>query len=341
MGITDTFTSSALSFAISGNCGISPFLTLFLVGCIEVTNPDLLTMSPRMENLISSWWTIAALGAMTVLEFSAKCIPFVDECIDSIIIWIVPVMSVLGTISTFGVYHFPTIETDDDEDVGGYYDNNGGGGGAEQYYFDQAGFDDNDDDDARRRLTLIVTLSNQSITQIVVLTIGIGLAVSVHMFKMLVRVFGETWLTKILTILETCFCVFTVILAVLIKETAMIVAGFFFFIAGYNLFIRLERYRMREGELLASEQEERMRTRYRLARFTFNLGSRGNDTDDVFKGKNKGSPKSSNSDAADNDTEVGSLESLPVEGSYRKMPEEENVKSPKKVSWAYIEGTEF
>jgi hypothetical protein len=87
----------------------APFLTLFLVGIIKKSNPDLLAMGESMENLIASWPGLIFLGIMTVLEFVAKCVPVFDEAMDSVMLFIIPFMSVLGTLSTFGLYSFSMI----------------------------------------------------------------------------------------------------------------------------------------------------------------------------------------------------------------------------------------
>eukprot|EP00584_Thalassiosira_punctigera_P006473 CAMPEP_0172535998 /NCGR_PEP_ID=MMETSP1067-20121228/7833_1 /TAXON_ID=265564 ORGANISM="Thalassiosira punctigera, Strain Tpunct2005C2" /NCGR_SAMPLE_ID=MMETSP1067 /ASSEMBLY_ACC=CAM_ASM_000444 /LENGTH=52 /DNA_ID=CAMNT_0013320987 /DNA_START=120 /DNA_END=275 /DNA_ORIENTATION=+ len=44
--------TSALSLTLSGNTGVAPFLTLFLVGVIEKSDPTLLYMDGWVEKII-------------------------------------------------------------------------------------------------------------------------------------------------------------------------------------------------------------------------------------------------------------------------------------------------
>jgi hypothetical protein len=96
MGFFNTLTSTAVSFVVGGNTGISPFLSLFLVGIVERCNSKLLNMSGFTEALLSSYAGLTFLGAATVLEFVSHCVPVVDQIIDSIMTFVVPIMSVLG-----------------------------------------------------------------------------------------------------------------------------------------------------------------------------------------------------------------------------------------------------
>lgn len=58
MGFFDTLTATAVSFTVAGNTGVTPFLTLFLVGCVERANPNLLQMDETMETLLASYMAI-------------------------------------------------------------------------------------------------------------------------------------------------------------------------------------------------------------------------------------------------------------------------------------------
>ena len=70
----DYISSSALSLVVSGNTGISPFLTLFVLGLVEMGNPELLNMGETMEVALASWWSIGILGLLTAGETVGKCI---------------------------------------------------------------------------------------------------------------------------------------------------------------------------------------------------------------------------------------------------------------------------
>merc|ERR1712023_583405 len=101
--ILDYLTSSAVSLTVSGNTGISPFLTLFLLGITERSDPTLLNMDSTMEEILASVPAIGLLGLLTILEFVGKCVPVIDEMIDSVEVFIVPVLSILGSLGTLGL----------------------------------------------------------------------------------------------------------------------------------------------------------------------------------------------------------------------------------------------
>lgn len=197
MGFFDVLQSAAVSMVVAGNNGIAPFLTLFLVGCIEKNNPDLLTMSSTMENVVASWPGLIFLGTLTILEIVAKCVPVLDQIVDSVMLFIVPCTSVIGTLSTFGLF--------------GHL----------------AG-----DDEGRR---LSVASGALVFLQIVLVCVGVCLAVSLHLFKMLVRLMGIGCLNCVFTIAEIGFCVSTVTIAIFAKEIAIIIAALLFIAAGYTI----------------------------------------------------------------------------------------------------------
>ena len=65
--VFDYVTSSAVSLTVSGNTGISPFLTLFLLGVIERSDPELLQMDGWIEKVLSSWISIVILGIPSII----------------------------------------------------------------------------------------------------------------------------------------------------------------------------------------------------------------------------------------------------------------------------------
>lgn len=157
MAFLDWLTTTALSFTISGNAGVSPFLSLFLVGVIEKTNPELLQMDGTIEWILSSWITIFIWGALAVLEVVGKCIPVIDEVIDSVMTFVVPIVSILGSLSTFGL--FTAV-------------NNG----------------ESIEDEGRR----VLSIASGALTflQICIVGVGIILALCMHGMKMLLRLIG-------------------------------------------------------------------------------------------------------------------------------------------------------
>lgn len=198
----DSLGDAALSFALSGNTGVSPFLTLFLVGALERANPALLDMGGTMENLLASGPSLCFLGAMSVVEFVAKCIPALDQVVDTAMLFIVPIMSILAGLSAFGT------EEDNDANM-------------------------NMEQDANRSLN--VAESTSSFFQVIVIVIGVGLAVSVHMLKMLIRLVGIGWLTNCLTVIETTFCIVAVTLSIYIRQVAIFLACLILVVSIFNL----------------------------------------------------------------------------------------------------------
>lgn len=190
MGFMDFISTSATSLVIGGNTGINPCLTLFMVGCLERINPDLLHMDGTMESLLSSWPGLIALGIASCLEFIGNCVPILDQVIDSAMTFIIPIMSVAGSLSTFGLFSQLESETSDQ--------------GNRMLGMDGSG--------------LIVFF------QVILVICGIGLALALHLFKMFVRLLGEGCLTGLLSALEVMwtFCVVTVV--IFIQPIAIVVA---------------------------------------------------------------------------------------------------------------------
>jgi hypothetical protein len=157
MAFFDWLSTTALSIIFSGNTGVSPFMSLFLIGLLEKTNPDLLQMDGTIEWILSSWFTIVIWAMLMVLEFVGKCIPVVDEVIDSAMTFVVPIFSIMGSLATFGLFNAV---------------NNG----------------ENLEDEGRRRLT--IASAALTFLQIVLIGVGIVLALCMHGIKMLVRLIG-------------------------------------------------------------------------------------------------------------------------------------------------------
>ena len=101
--VFDSVSSAALSLTASGTTGISPFLTLFLLGLIEKTMPDLLPMGGPLETILANWWSLIVLGLLAALEIFSKCVPALDEIIDSFEVFLVPLLSVVATMATLGI----------------------------------------------------------------------------------------------------------------------------------------------------------------------------------------------------------------------------------------------
>lgn len=197
--LLDKLTGIAVSFTVAGNTGVTPFLTLLLVGCLERSHPDLLHMDDATAGLLASWPSLVLLACLSALEFVAKCVPVVDEIMDAAMTFVVPVVSTIGSLSTMSL-----LSTTAD-----------------------------DDNDGNRRLSALGGI--WVFFKLVLIFIGIALALGMHLTKMLLRLIGEGWLTGILTALETTYVVTTVTLAIFIKPLAILVAAGIILAAGHSL----------------------------------------------------------------------------------------------------------
>jgi len=260
----DYITSSSISLVASGNAGISPFLTLLVLGCVEMYNPELLNMGNTMETALSSWWSIAILGVLTLGEMIGKCIPAIDELIDSAEVFVVPIISILASLATMGLLPGAKDNTADDGmgqtvDVAGMfgqdefdvYDNkedlmgaigglfNGGnrlledttGGGA-------IVTDDN----------IIASDLNDfgegfmTFTKICLVVFGVCLSLLIHFFKMILRasslVCTGGCCQPCITITEFLLVIFGVIFALIAPIFAVIAAGALLCAAAYTIYRR-------------------------------------------------------------------------------------------------------
>jgi hypothetical protein len=194
MGFMDFLTSTAVSLVVGGNTGINPFLTLFLVGGIENMNPDLLNMEGKMEDLLASWPSLIVLGILTVLEFVSMCVPVLDQIVDTVMTFVIPIMSVLGSMSTFGLFNQMADQENRELGVGS----------SALLFF-----------------------------QIMIVLCGIGLALLLHLFKMIIRLFGEGCLTGVMTCLEVTWTFFAITMVIFIRPIAIVVAAWLLFCAGF------------------------------------------------------------------------------------------------------------
>ena len=189
----DLLVSSAVGLVMAGNSGVSSFLTLFLMGCLQKYDDSLLAMDETLENILASWPSLVVLGILTLLEFIAMCVPVVDEITDTALTFIVPIVSGIATLGTFGLYNL----NDNSEETG----------------------------DSNRRQLGEVSDAFLTVWQCTMVIFGVGLGLTMHLFKMLVRLIGEGWLTNILTILETSWTITTVIMAIFIRQVAIVIAA--------------------------------------------------------------------------------------------------------------------
>jgi hypothetical protein len=216
-----SLTSSAISMVVAGNTGVTPFLTLLVVALLERSDPDLLNMQGKLEEYLASDAGIAILSIVTVLEFLSMCIPVVDEMVDSGMTFVIPIISAIASASTFGLF-LPS-------------GNNGSGGGGEE-----------DEEEAAGRLLQGVSWIGP--LQVFLMIVGIVLALSIHFFKMIVRLIGEGWLTGCLTIMETIWTISTIFIVLYIQSVAIVLAIVIGLAAGYGLYRLVLRIRKRRAD---------------------------------------------------------------------------------------------
>ena len=199
MGFFEWLSATAVSLTVAGNTGVSPFLSIFLVGCLEKANPGLLQMDDTMATLVASWPSLILGALLTALEFVGNCVPVVDEIMDSALTVVIPIVSILGSLSTFGIYSNNPLENLVDESLA------------------------NNDDQEYRRLG--AGSAALTVVQVTIVAIGVGLALLVHLLKMLIRLVGQGWLTGCMTILERIWCIFSIVVAVFVKPLAIVFAA--------------------------------------------------------------------------------------------------------------------
>ncbi len=229
--VYDYIASAAVSLTMAGNTGISPFLTLFLLGVIEMAEPALLNMGPTMELILASWWSVGVLGIFTIAEMVGKCIPAVDEAIDSAEVFVVPVISILATLATMGMFPVPEGSQDDAGlgqpiSVVGVFA--GSGENGNRYLQDE--FD-------TYQAANSFSEGFMTFTTITLVGIGMGLALAIHLFKMFLRVSSLMCSGGIcqpcITIMEYVIVVFGVFLAILAPAVAIVASIVFLVAAGY------------------------------------------------------------------------------------------------------------
>lgn len=198
MGALQYISTSALSLTLSGNTGVAPFLTLFLVGVIEKSDPTLLYMDGWVEKIIASWPGIVVFGILTVLEFVGKCVPVVDEIIDSAMAFVVPIFSVMGSLASHGLFTAPASASEGPHGI--------------------------NDDGTRRRLEKEEDNGKNGVLtflQVVLSTVGVVLALLVHLCKMLLRLVGEGCCTCCITTAEIMWVGFSVTICIFIVPIAI------------------------------------------------------------------------------------------------------------------------
>jgi len=252
--ILDYMISSSVSLTVAGTTGISPFLTLFLLGIIEKSDPTVLNMSGVMngtiETVLASWISIFVLGLLTIGDFVGKCVPFIDEAIDSIEVFVVPVLSVLGSLGTLGLLDLVAKGGDGDVDVvaiatgivsAAVNSTDGDNNSIEDTVFDVEG-----DSSTSSEPDFLMVLKG------VVILLGIFLSLSIHIFKMIMRIIGLACsggcCSPCFTIIEVTITTLGVMLAVFIQPIAIVMVILLLFAAGFAINRKCKRKKDENGD---------------------------------------------------------------------------------------------
>ena len=79
---------------------------MLLIGITQKLSPDSFNMSETMEKIMSSYAGLTLWSVMTVLEFVGKCVPVIDQMVDSVEVFVVPwIVSI-----KYCLLHFKSIE---------------------------------------------------------------------------------------------------------------------------------------------------------------------------------------------------------------------------------------
>jgi hypothetical protein len=238
----DYISSSALSLVVSGNTGISPFLTLFVLGLVEMGNPSLLNMGETMEVMLASWWSIGILGILTLGETVGKCIPAIDEIIDSAEVFVVPVISVLASLATLGLLPVP----------GGSSNADAAGQGESLDVLGMLGDSGGDYRLLQEDDTVVVAIvedeSNDfgegfiTFTKVFLVIVGIGLSLLIHFLKMLLRVSSLVCsggcCQPCITVMEFSLVISGVVLSILAPAFAIVACIVLLIAAGWVIKVK-------------------------------------------------------------------------------------------------------
>ncbi|KAL7536790.1 hypothetical protein ACHAXR_011394 [Thalassiosira sp. AJA248-18] len=231
--VTSVVANTAFSLTLSGNSGISPFLTMFLIGMAGKIRPEYLNLDETMEKIMTSWPSLCFWSIMTILESVGKCVPVLDQIMDSAEAFIVPILDMMCTFSAFGSF----------ESNGDGTNNNGtneqdvtGDGYNEQYNNKRDGVN--------------------AFLRVILVFFGIILALSIHFFKMLIRLFGEGCLTQCITVLEATTVCISVLVSIFVRQFAIFVATCMLLAAGYNAKRRWDKWQDKKEQQQALGQQQ-------------------------------------------------------------------------------------
>lgn len=183
-------------------------------------------MEDWVSKAVASWPSIAVLGALTIVEFVAKCVPCVDAVYESSMVFIAPILSVFGSVSAFGLFNDVVPQEEEEQSrtlsYAAYNYNNL----TDTNYLDEAMEEVNNHRRLAQKSGWLVFL------QVILCTVGVIIAILVHLFKLLMRVIGEGCCTCCITSVEYTWTVSTVIITILIVPVAIATAIILIIAAG-------------------------------------------------------------------------------------------------------------
>ena len=216
--------ASALSVTLGGNSGVAPFMTLLIVGIIDRIDPSILNMEDWVQKVVSSWPSVVVLGALTIVELVAKCVPCIDAVYEGSMAFVAPILSIFGSVSAFGLFNVATQEQSrtlyyagqhNMTDCGHLYESN-------DYYYEDHNIVAGEEFNNHRRLAeksgWLVFL------QVMLCLVGIIISILVHLFKLLMRLIGQGCCTCCITSAEYTWTVTSVIITILIVPIAIATA---------------------------------------------------------------------------------------------------------------------
>ena len=177
---------------------------------------------------MASWPSIVILfGLLTILEFVGKCVPVIDSVIESGMTFVVPILSILGSMSAWGLFTASSSSSNNNNppdyvDVGG------------------------DDVQHGRRLSGETGGGFLIFLQVCLCIIGIFLALLVHLCKLLLRLMGEGCCTCCITFCEYGWIIFSVIICIFIVPIAIGAACCLIVAAGFGFKHWLEKRRKKK-----------------------------------------------------------------------------------------------
>mmetsp|Transcript_9285 Transcript_9285/g.13165 ORF Transcript_9285/g.13165 Transcript_9285/m.13165 type:complete len:311 (+) Transcript_9285:17-949(+) len=259
----DKISVNLVPLVLSGNCGVSPFLTLLLITSAQWYNPDLLAMGDDSftKKLLSNIIAMIVLGVLAIVELAAKCfwngfafIPktmILNSAPSSFWIFlIIPLASVLASVATFGLSNLPTLQNE--IEFNNYYED-------DKYYDDimdeNIYYDGENNAGNIRNLALSITLNTHAVLQPFLIIIGGFLAISLHLLKSIPRENqssdGETSLRRsIFAASETLFCISTIVVTMYYHFASIPIIACFIVAALINLSIRRRRRAQKNAALL-------------------------------------------------------------------------------------------